>query len=215
MAARLTSASTQDLEGETRFESQTPDVPVSNTDPEKGSFSNHEKEPAQPVRPYKGFRWFFVCVAIYSSAFLYGLDQTIVADIQAAAVETFGSVEKLGWLGIGFPLGSIATILVLGKAYGIWDIKYLYIASLVMFGVGSALCGGAPNMDALIVGRVSAGAGGAGMYLGVLNILAINTTLRERPIYMGLTGLVWGAGCILGPVIGGAFADSSATWRWV
>jgi MFS family permease len=84
-----------------------------------------------------------------------------------------------------------------------------------MFAVGSALCCGAPNMNALIVGRVTAGAGGAGMYLGVLNILAINTTLRKRPMYMGLTGLVWGGNCILGPVIGGAFADSSASWRWV
>jgi MFS family permease len=185
------------------------------TDPEKATTSILEKDSTQPVRPYKGFRWFLVCVAIYSSAFLYGLDQTIVADIQAAVIGAFGSVEKLGWLGIGFPLGSIATILSLGKAYSIWDIKCLYIASLIMFAAGSALCGGAPNMDALIVGRVLAGAGGAGMYLGVLNILAINTTLLERPTYMGLTGLVWGAGCILGPVIGGAFADSFATWRWV
>jgi len=185
------------------------------TDPEKATMSISKKDSTQSVRPYKGFRWCLVCVAIYSSAFLYGLDQTIVADIQAAAVEAFGSVEKLGWLGIGFPLGSIATILSLGKAYGIWDMKCLYIASLIVFAAGSALCGGAPNMDALIIGRVLAGAGGAGMYLGVLNILAINTTLLERPMYMGLTGLVWGAGCILGPVIGGAFADSSATWRWV
>ncbi|KAK2882603.1 hypothetical protein FQN49_000175 [Arthroderma sp. PD_2] len=69
-------------------------------------------------------------------------------------------------------------------------------------------------MDSLIVGRVMAGVGGCGMYLGVLNYIAIFTTLRRRPIYMGLTGIVWGSGAILGPVIGGSFADSSATWRW-
>ena len=91
----------------------------------------------------------------------------------------------------------------------------LYVGSLVMFEAGSALCGGAPSMDALIVGRVWAGAGGAGMYLGALNILTINTGDNERPLYMSLTGFFWGSGCILGPVIGGAFADSSATWRWV
>jgi MFS family permease len=70
-------------------------------------------------------------------------------------------------------------------------------------------------MNALIVGRVIAGIGGAGMYLGNLNLLTINTTLRERPVYMGGVGIVWGAGTILGPVIGGSFADSGATWRWV
>lgn len=70
-------------------------------------------------------------------------------------------------------------------------------------------------MNALIVGRVIAGMGGAGMYLGLLNLISINTTIRERPAYMGGIGVVWGTGTILGPVIGGAFADSSATWRWV
>jgi MFS family permease len=165
-------------------------------------------------RAYGPLKWFFICVALYSSAFLYGLDNTIVADIQSAAIGTFGEVEKLAWLGIGFPLGSIAVILPVMKAFGIFDIKWLFNASLIMFVAGSALCGGSPNMDALIVGRVWAGAGGAGMYLGVLNILSLNTTLKERPIYIALCGLVWGIGCILGPVIGGSFADSSATWRW-
>jgi MFS family permease len=42
--------------------------------------------------------------------------------------------------------------------------------SLVIFSTGSAICGGAPNMDALIVGRVIAGAGGAGQYLGLVLI---------------------------------------------
>ena len=102
-----------------------------------------------------------------------------------------------------------------GKAYGIFNVKWLHIASVTTFAIGSALCGAAPTMDALIVGRVIAGIGGAGMYLGNLNIISINTTMRERPIYMGGIGIVWGLGTILGPVIGGSFADSSATWRWV
>jgi MFS family permease len=52
-------------------------------------------------------------------------------------------------------------------------------------------------MDALIVGRVIAGIGGAGMYLGALNYIAVFTTMRERTNYMGLTGLVWGEPLIL------------------
>jgi hypothetical protein len=131
-------------------------------DPEIG-ISEGPNDTTAPTKRQTGFKWILVCVAIYSSAFLYGLDNTIVADIQSAAVEQFGEVEKLGWLGIGFPLGSIATILSIGKAYSIFNVKWLYIISLVMFAAGSALCGGAPNMNALIVGRVWAGAGGAGM----------------------------------------------------
>ena len=49
----------------------------------------------------------------------------------------------------------------------------------------------------------------------VLNLIAVNTNTRERSLYIGISGIVWGAGCILGPIIGGSFADSSATWRWV
>lgn len=96
-----------------------------------------------------------------------------------------------------------------------FDVKWVHLGSILVFCVGSAVCGAAPNMNALIVGRVIAGVGGAGLYLGMLNLIAINTLENERPAYMGGTGVIWGAGTILGPVIGGAFADSSATWRWV
>lgn len=89
-----------------------------------------------------------VLFAIYSTALLYGLDTTIVADIQGTVIETFGQVGKLSWIGAGFPLGSIAVILMVGKAYGIFNIKLLYIFSVTIFEAGSALCGAAPTMDA-------------------------------------------------------------------
>jgi MFS family permease len=63
-------------------------------------------------------------------------------------------------------MGSVAIILLVGKLYGIFEIKWLIIGSIIAFEVGSALCGAAPTADALIVGRVIAGMGGAGMYIG-------------------------------------------------
>ncbi|KAJ6032164.1 hypothetical protein N7540_002896 [Penicillium herquei] len=164
--------------------------------------------------PMSGWRRIVIAIAINTGSFLYGLDNTIVADIQGAVVERFDAIEQLSWLGSGFPLGSIALLLSVGKAYGLWDIKWLWVSSIVVFQIGSAVCGAAPNMNALIIGRVIAGAGGAGMYLGGLNLTAVLTTLEERPIYMAINGMVWGIGTILGPVIGGAFVQSSATWRW-
>ena len=44
----------------------------------------------------------------------------------------------------------------------------------------------------------------AGMYCGVLTLLSVNTTEKERPTYIGLTGVTWGLGTVLGPIIGGA-----------
>ena len=75
--------------------------------PTPGS-TNDEKKPQRAIQ---GCRWFLVCLAIFSCNLLYGLDTTIVADIQAAVVQSFNDVVELGWLGIGFPLGSIAIIL--------------------------------------------------------------------------------------------------------
>ncbi|KAL4963029.1 major facilitator superfamily domain-containing protein [Aspergillus stella-maris] len=164
--------------------------------------------------PLSGWRRIVIAIAINTGSFLYGLDNTIVADIQGSVVEQFGEIQKLTWLGSGFPLGSIALLLSIGKAYGLWNIKWLWVLSIAIFQIGSAICGAAPNMNALIIGRVIAGAGGAGMYLGGLNLTAVLTTMEERPIYMAINGTVWGVGTIIGPLVGGGFVQSSATWRW-
>ncbi|ETS81935.1 hypothetical protein PFICI_06937 [Pestalotiopsis fici W106-1] len=172
-------------------------------------------ETAKHQRSITGLRWILVCTAIFSCNLLYGLDNTIVADIQAPIIASLGNVNKLGWLGIGFPLGAIGIILPVGKSYAVFDVKWLYFWSLTMFAASSALCGAAPNMDALIVGRVWAGAGGAGMYLGNINMLQLLTTPSERSVYMAGAILVYGTGVILGPVVGGSLADSSSSgWRW-
>lgn len=114
---------------------------------------------------------------------------------------------------MAFALGGIV-ILPWGKAYTTFNIKWLYISHVILFEVGSALCGGAPNMNALIVGRTIAGIGGSGMYSGCLTYLSVTTSNTERPLYMASVIIMWGLGTVLGPVVGGAFADSSATWRW-
>lgn len=131
-----------------------------------GAFPTVEESEKGDKRSIRGVRWAVTCVAIFSANLLYGLDNTIVADMQGAIAETYGQYSQIGWLGIGFTLGSVAFILPLGKAYAVFDVKWLFIGCLVMFTAGSALCSGSPNMNAIIVGRVWAGAGGAGMYLG-------------------------------------------------
>jgi MFS family permease len=129
-------------------------------------------------------QWALVVAGTLSSIFLYSLDNTVVADVTPAAVNAFGDVLKLPWLSVGFLLGGIGVVLPLGRVFGLFDAKWLYVASCVVFNVGSAVCAAAPSMDALIVGRVLAGAGGNGMYLGVMTLLSGNTSDRERPGYL-------------------------------
>jgi MFS family permease len=78
--------------------------------------------------------------------------------------------------------------------YGHFDNKLLFISSVVIFEVGSTLCGAAPTLNALIVGRTICGVGGMGIYLGTLNMVSTLTTEAERPMYIGFTGMTWGIG---------------------
>jgi MFS family permease len=162
-------------------------------------------------------QWFLVILTINSGTFLFALDNTIVADIQPAIVERFGNgaISKISWLANGFALAAASLLLPWGKFYAVFDSKWLYIISVVIFEAGSALCGGASSMDALIVGRAIAGFGAIGIYIGVLEIIATNTSDKERPTYIGLAGAMWGFASVLGPVLGGAFTASAGGWRWV
>ncbi|PVH92939.1 MFS general substrate transporter [Periconia macrospinosa] len=170
--------------------------------------------PQQQQRQITGFKWFSVVTAILSSVFLYSLDNTVVADIQPDIIKSLGEIEKLPWLSIAFMVTCVATNSIWGKIYTQFDAKLLYLICLFLFEVGSALCGAAPTMSAMIAGRVLAGLGGIGLYIGVMTLLSINTTEQERPTYIGLTGLTWGVGTVLGPIVGGSFADSKIGWRW-
>ncbi|THC91405.1 hypothetical protein EYZ11_009134 [Aspergillus tanneri] len=164
-------------------------------------------------RPIHGWKWAIAYASMISTTFLFALDNTIVADIRPVILDLFGEVSLLPWIGVGFALGTMC-VLPWGKVYGVFNVKYVYLFNIALFEIGSAVCGAAPNMTALVVGRVIAGVGGSGMYSGTLSFVAMLTSLKERPIYMAGSTVIWGIGSVLGPVVGGAFADSSATWRW-
>jgi hypothetical protein len=138
------------------------------SDVEKGTNSaTEEQKPFQ--RPIPDWQWYLVAAGLFFGALLYGLDTTISASVQGPILSSLGEIEKLAWVGVGFPMGSIAVILLLGWCYAVFEIKWLIIGSVVTFELGSAICGAAPTMNAMIFGRVIAGIGGAGMYLGYVS----------------------------------------------
>jgi len=100
-----------------------------------------------------------------------------------------------------------------GKIFTFYTPKYVFLITIVIFEIGSALCGAAPNSVAFIVGRAIAGLGSAGIMSGGI-ILMLNTLpLAKRPIWMGLFGAVFGVSSVIGPLLGGAFT-TDVTWRW-
>ncbi|KAG8164202.1 hypothetical protein KVR01_006120 [Diaporthe batatas] len=195
-----------------RLSAKTSDVDTSTaTPPEKSAPDENKEQP--PARTITGWKWALAYASLMSTVLLFALDNTIVATIQPTIVETFGHQEDLAWIGVSFVLGQ-ALILPIGKSFGIFNMKVVFITSLILFEAGSAICGAAPNMAALIIGRVIAGIGGSGIYVGALTYISILTTTKERPVYLAGVMTVWGIGNVLGPIVGGSLAESSATWRW-
>lgn len=145
---------------ETQDTSEKTSVTGQDTDNEK-----QETETADevPPRDISGWKWALVVFSILSSTFLFALDNTIVADVQPVIVTHFNDVGKLSWLSVAFLIGAAATNLVWGKVFGQFNAKWTYILCVVLFEAGSALCGGAPTINALIVGRALCGVGGSGM----------------------------------------------------
>ncbi|KAM0811150.1 putative MFS drug efflux transporter protein [Seiridium cardinale] len=146
--------------------------------------------------------------AVYTGALIYGPDGTIAADIQSSVIDQSDNVESLTWIGTAFPLGSVCAILPSAALYAIFDLKTLFITSVLLFEAASALCGAAPTMNALIMSTLLIPCPRS------LNHFSFCTTEEERGRYISGIGAVWGTGAVLGPVVGGAFSTSSATWRW-
>ena len=157
---------------------------------------------------------------------MFALDSTIVADVQPKIVDDFGAVELLPWLALAFMIPSVGLMLPNGQLFQTFNAKWLYITGVVIFEVGSALCGAAPNIIVFIIARAVSGIARAFIYSGTLFLISVNTNeterytsislssvLNDRPMYMGLIGTTWGLGTVLGPILGGALAGSLG-WRW-
>ncbi|QSZ30451.1 hypothetical protein DSL72_000005 [Monilinia vaccinii-corymbosi] len=161
----------------------------------------------------KGFLWPITVIALLSTTFLFAANTTMVADIQPIIVRDFGELNKLTWISVSYELAALSVNVIWGKLHGQFDSKYLFITAVVIFEVGNVVCGTSQNMNTMIVGRAISGMGGSGTYVGAVNIITSLLAPSERPLYMSFVGAVWCIGTVVGPIIGGAFADR-VTWRW-
>lgn len=116
---------------------------------------------------------------------LVALDRMIVGVAIPQITDEFHSLGDVGWYGSSFLLTSCAFGLFMGRVYTFYNPKWIYLGSLLVFEIGSAICGAAPNSIALIVGRAIAGLGNAGLFQGAVVIVVHIIPLHKRPQYMG------------------------------
>jgi len=160
-----------------------------------------------------GITLFLICVGLFLAAFCLGLDRTIITTAVPKITSEFDSLAHIGWYHSAYMLTSCCFQLVFGKLYAELDIKWLFIAALAIFEVGSVVCAAAPSSVALIIGRAVAGLGASGLMSGMLVILAHSLPLENRPRVTGAVGGAVGIAQIVAPTLGGAFTDF-VSWRW-
>ncbi|MGW3143546.1 MULTISPECIES: MDR family MFS transporter [Streptomyces] len=152
--------------------------------------------------------------ALLLGLLLAALDQTIVSTALPTIVSDLGGLEHLSWVVTAYLLASTAATPLWGKLGDQYGRKKLFQIAIVIFLIGSALCGMAQNMGELIGFRALQGLGGGGLIVLSMAIVGDLVPPRERGRYQGLFGAVFGATSVLGPLLGGLFTEHIG-WRWV
>ncbi|MBN3858279.1 MFS transporter [Paraburkholderia sp. Ac-20340] len=145
---------------------------------------------------------------------LAALDQTIVSTALPTIVGELGGLDRLSWVVTAYLLTSTIVVPLYGKFGDLFGRKIVLQTAIVIFLIGSALCGVAQNMPQLIALRALQGIGGGGLM--VVTMAAVGDVIppAQRGKYQGMFGGVFGLATVVGPLLGG-FLVEHLSWRWI
>jgi EmrB/QacA subfamily drug resistance transporter len=155
-----------------------------------------------------------VLVGLMAGMFLAALDQSILGVALPRIVSDLGGLDQLSWVITAYLLTSTAATPLWGKISDLYGRRLIFQIAIVIFLIGSALCGAAQDMPQLIAFRALQGIGGGGLFAIAFSIIGDIIPPRERGRYQGYFGAVWAVSSVAGPLLGGWFTDGPG-WRWI
>ncbi|OUM62680.1 hypothetical protein PIROE2DRAFT_51646, partial [Piromyces sp. E2] len=154
-----------------------------------------------------------VIISLIMSLVMASLDITIVASALPIISKDFKAYNNYTWVIVAYLLAQTVIQPTTGKLSDIFGRRPMMISMLAVFIVASILCGAAPSFNVLIIARGLQGIGG-GSVISMVNIIVADiVSLRERATYMGIVNSVFSFSSVIGPLIGGFFADK-LSWRF-
>ncbi|WP_166240522.1 MDR family MFS transporter [Paenibacillus turpanensis] len=145
--------------------------------------------------------------------FMAALDQTIVATAMPTIVAELGGLEYFTWVFSAYMIATVVATPIFGKLSDMYGRKLFFLAGLIVFMIGSALCGLATTMTELIIYRAVQGIGGGALMPIVFTIIFDIFPPEKGGKMQGLFGAVFGLSSVLGPSLGAFFTDH-VHWTW-
>jgi drug resistance transporter, EmrB/QacA subfamily len=158
-------------------------------------------------------RLYWTLGALLVGLFLSSLDQTIVSTVLPTIVQRIGGLEHISWVFTAYMLTSTSVMPIAGKLSDMYGRKRFYMTGLLLFLIGSLLCGLSQSMIELILFRALQGVGGgmmaANTFTLLFTLMPVHKVARVQSLFMSVLAM----SSILGPTIG-SFITSQWEWRW-
>ncbi|KAK7999854.1 hypothetical protein PG990_012454 [Apiospora arundinis] len=171
-------------------------------------------QPSPPVvKTKKTWRFWAIIATLSFTGLMSAIEGTIITSALPTITDSLGGGDAYVWIPNAFLLAQVAVLPLFAQASNVFGRRSLLLAAVLLFTLGSGLCGGADSMRMLIAARALQGLGGGGINLLIETVLTDIVALRERGKYMAITGLGATLGATLGPFLGGLITEHSS-WRW-
>jgi len=156
----------------------------------------------------------FTFAGVLLAMFLSALDQTIVGTAMPRIISDLGGFNQYTWITTAYIITSAVTVPITGKLTDIYGRKYFYLGGLIVFILGSVLCGISQTMGQIIIFRGLQGIGAGVIMANAFTVIGDIFPPAVRGKYQGFMSAVFGISSIVGPTLGGYITDN-LSWHWV